>query len=51
PALSTVKVYTEFMGESAVDLLLERMTDRKIAKKVIISTHLEIRQSSREMLE
>jgi LacI family transcriptional regulator len=47
PPLSTVKVYTEFMGETAVDLLMERMTDRKIAKKVIISTHLEIRESSR----
>jgi LacI family transcriptional regulator len=47
PALSTVKVYTEFMGETAVDLLLERMADRKIAKKVIISTSLEIRESSR----
>jgi LacI family transcriptional regulator len=46
PPLSTVKVYTEFMGETAVDLLLERMTDRKIAKKVIISTQLEIRGSS-----
>lgn len=51
PALSTVKVYTEFMGETAVDLLLERMTDRKIAKKVIISTQLEIRNSSRERME
>jgi LacI family transcriptional regulator len=47
PALSTVKVYTEFMGETAVDLLLERMADRNIAKKVIISTSLEIRGSSR----
>jgi LacI family transcriptional regulator len=47
PALSTVKVYTEFMGETAVDLLLERMTDRQIAKKVIISTQLEIRGSSK----
>lgn len=49
PALSTVKVYTEFMGETAVDLLLERMTDRKIAKKIIISTKLEIRGSSRQI--
>lgn len=47
PPLSTVKVYTEFMGETAVDLLLERMADRKIAKKVIISTQLEIRGSSK----
>jgi LacI family transcriptional regulator len=47
PTLSSVKVYTEFMGETAVDLLFERMTERKIAKKVIISTQLEIRESSR----
>jgi LacI family transcriptional regulator len=51
PALSTVKVYTEFMGETGVDLLLERMTDRKIAKKVIISTQLKIRDSSKEIIE
>jgi LacI family transcriptional regulator len=47
PPLSTVKVYTELMGETAVDLLLERMTERQIAKKVIISTQLEIRESSK----
>lgn len=47
PPLSTVKVYTELMGETAVDLLLEQMTERKISKKVIISTLLEIRGSSR----
>ena len=47
PALSTVKIFTELMGETAVDLLLERMTERQIAKKVIISTQLEIRDSSK----
>lgn len=47
PALSTVKVYTELMGETAVDMLLERMTEREIAKKVIISTSLELRESSK----
>lgn len=46
PSLSTVKVYTEMMGETAVDLLLERLNDRKISKKVFISTQLIIRQSS-----
>jgi LacI family transcriptional regulator len=46
PPLSTVKVYTELMGETAVDLLLERMTERQVPKKVIISTQLEIRGSS-----
>jgi LacI family transcriptional regulator len=46
PALSTVKVYTEMMGEAAVDLLLERWAGRKIAKKVFLATELKIRQSS-----
>jgi LacI family transcriptional regulator len=47
PPLSTVRVYTELMGETAVDLLLEKLTERKIAKKVIISTQLELRGSSK----
>jgi LacI family transcriptional regulator len=46
PPLSTVKIYTELMGETAVDLLVERLADRQIAKKVVIATKLEIRGSS-----
>ncbi|WML44367.1 LacI family DNA-binding transcriptional regulator [Neobacillus sp. PS3-40] len=46
PALSTVRVYTELMGETAVDTLLERMEGRKIAKKIFIATKLIIRNSS-----
>ncbi len=45
PSLSTVKVYTEIMGETAVDTLLERISGRKIAKKICISTKLVIRKS------
>lgn len=45
PSLSTVRVYTEVMGETAVDILVERLEGRKIAKKVFISTKLIIRQS------
>ena len=46
PALSTVKVYTDFMGETAVDLILERMkNERAICKKVVIPTKLIIRES------
>ena len=45
PSLSTIKVYTEIMGETAVDTLVERLEGRKIAKKVFISTKLIIRQS------
>jgi len=47
PALSTVRIETELMGETAVDLVMERITtDRKIAKKVYLETKLNIRDSS-----
>jgi LacI family transcriptional regulator len=46
PTLSTVKVYTELMGETAVDTLLERIEGRKTAKKILIATKLVIRNSS-----
>ncbi|WP_025730454.1 LacI family DNA-binding transcriptional regulator [Heyndrickxia ginsengihumi] len=46
PALSTVKVYTDLMGETAVDLLLERIEGRTIAKKVSIATKFIKRNSS-----
>ncbi len=47
PPLSTVKVYTELMGETAVDLLLEQFSGRQISKKVSIATQLKIRQSTK----
>jgi LacI family transcriptional regulator len=48
PPLSTVKVYKEFMGEEAVNLLIEKsMGQRTISKKVIIPTELVIRESCR----
>lgn len=46
PSLSTVKVHTELMGETAVDLLVERIEGRTIPKKVFIATNLIIRDSS-----
>ncbi|AIM16883.1 LacI family DNA-binding transcriptional regulator [Neobacillus sedimentimangrovi] len=46
PSLSTVKVHTELMGETAVDTLLERIEGRKIVKKINIATELMIRNSS-----
>jgi LacI family transcriptional regulator len=46
PALTTLKVYTEVMGETAVDTLMERIAGRKIAKKIFIATELIKRQSS-----
>ncbi len=47
PALSTVKIHTDFMGETAVDTLIERIeTNRPLPKKIIIPSELIIRQSS-----
>ncbi|BCU51303.1 LacI family transcriptional regulator, galactose operon repressor [Staphylococcus auricularis] len=45
PTLTTVKVYTELMGESAVDLLLEQLNGRTITKTLYIATELVIRES------
>ncbi|QUW21527.1 LacI family DNA-binding transcriptional regulator [Sporosarcina sp. Marseille-Q4063] len=45
PSLSTIRVYTEIMGEAAVDTLLERLEGRKVAKKIVVSTKLIIRNS------
>ncbi len=48
PPLTTVHVHKEFMGETAVALLLERLNQgREIAKKVIIPTTLCIRESTK----
>lgn len=47
PPLTTIKLYTEIMGETAVDLLLDRIeTKRKVCKKVTISTNLIERESA-----
>jgi len=46
PSLSTIKVHTELMGETAVDLLMERIEGRTIPKKVFIATNLVVRDSS-----
>lgn len=49
PPLSTIKVYKEHMGSTAVKLLLERMAGRTISQKVIIQTELVIRKSTKEV--
>lgn len=51
PALSTVKIYTEFMGNTAVKLLLERINlNRELCKKVYIPYKLILRESTNKML-
>ena len=47
PSLSSVKVFTESMGEASVDLIIERVKGRTVAKKVYFSTKLVIRESSK----
>ncbi|EUJ44457.1 LacI family DNA-binding transcriptional regulator [Listeria riparia] len=47
PALSTIRVYTEFMGEEGMDMLIERMNGRKHAKRTILETDLILRESSK----
>jgi LacI family transcriptional regulator len=50
PPITTVQVPTEFMGETAIELLLERFEkQRKIAKKVIVPTQLVARDSCRNI--
>lgn len=47
PPLTTIKVYKEFMGETAVEMLLERIIkNRTIAKKVVVPTVLVKRDSA-----
>ncbi len=47
PPLTTVRVHTEFMGVTAVKLLIESIVDnRTIPKKIIIPTELVIRSST-----
>lgn len=45
PPLTTVKLFTELMGETAIELLLEQIKGRNVSKKVILQTELMIRGS------
>lgn len=46
PPLATVRVHKEFMGETAVEMLLERIVKKRvIPKKVVIPTKLIVRES------
>lgn len=47
PPLTTVKLYSEFMGETAVELMKERFEGRIVPKKVIVPSKLIIRRSCR----
>ncbi len=50
PPLTTVKLYTEFMGECAADLIKEKLVSgREISKKIVIPTKLIVRDSVRNL--
>jgi LacI family transcriptional regulator len=46
PPLSTVKIPAEIIGETAVDLLVERISGRDVAKKVLLGTEIVWRGST-----
>ncbi|MDH6265372.1 LacI family transcriptional regulator [Rhizobium sp. SG_E_25_P2] len=48
PALSTIKIHGEHIGETAVDLLIERLNGRDYAKTVTIATEMIWRDSCRK---
>ncbi len=45
PPLTTIKVETEFMGEKAVELILEQINGRKVSVKLTVATSLVKRES------
>lgn len=49
PPLSTVRVHTELMGKTAVDLLVEQLDGRVIAKQAVISTEMVYRESAKSL--
>ncbi len=49
--LTTVKIDTNFIGETAVELLTERIkTGRKVSKKVVLPTTLVVRESCKNII-
>ncbi|EGT3615979.1 LacI family DNA-binding transcriptional regulator [Clostridium perfringens] len=50
PSLTTIRVYTEYMGNVAVDTLLERMrTGREMSKKIVLPVKLIERESCKKL--
>lgn len=48
PPLTTIRIHAEHIGETAVDLLFERLSGRAFGRQVRIATELMIRSSCRE---
>ncbi|MEG2289728.1 MAG: LacI family DNA-binding transcriptional regulator [Clostridium sp.] len=50
PALTTVKVYTDFMGKVAVETLMGRLKcGSEVCRKVVIPTKLIVRESTKKL--
>lgn len=50
PSLTTIKVYTDFMGETAVDTIIERIkNERTMSKKIVLPVKLVVRDSCRQL--
>ncbi|MFK4259767.1 LacI family DNA-binding transcriptional regulator [Agrobacterium tumefaciens] len=48
PPLTTLRIHNEYIGEVAVDLLLERLSGREHGRQVRIATELVVRKSTKE---
>lgn len=50
PALTTIKVYTEFMGETALSTIMERIKgERNFSKKIVLPVKLVVRDSCKKI--
>lgn len=46
PSLTTVKVFTDYMGETALDALMERIKEKRVlSKKIVLPVKLIVRDS------
>lgn len=50
PSLTTVKIFTDYMGEIALDTLMERIKEeRQLSKKIVVPVKLIIRESCKKI--
>ena len=50
PSLTTVKIFTDYMGEIALETLMERIREeRHLSKKIVLPVKLIIRDSCKEV--